>query len=136
MCKGYSEHLYFKWQAETRKRQEINLRCWSPKQPYPFLFVSFSFSFFNMLEKKNMQKGWALTLFFTGLRMDKAHSPGAEGGSQNISEVGGRCPTLQGLASCLEKTRWTSLLSISQKTKIDTWQSNEVFKKPVPSRNI
>lgn len=83
-----------------------------------------------------MQKAWALTLFFTGPRMDKDHSPGAEGGSQNISEVGGMCPTLQGLASCLEKTCWISLPSTSQKTKIYTWQSNEVFKKPIPSRNI
>lgn len=30
-----------------------------------------------------MQKAWALTLFFTGLRLDKAPCPGAEGGSQH-----------------------------------------------------
>lgn len=55
-----------------------------------------------------------LTLFFTGLKMDKAHFPGAGagvGGSQNIDDGGGG-PT--GWGSYLEKTHWISLPSTSQ----------------------
>lgn len=74
MCQGHSDHLDLKWHAETRKHKEMNLRYSYSKYTYPFVFVSFSF--FNMLEK-NMLTEWPLTeltLFFTGLKMERPTS--------------------------------------------------------------
>lgn len=121
----------------------MNLRYSYSKYTYPFVFVSFSF--FNMLEK-NMLTEWPLTeltLFFTGLKMERLTSQ-VWGGwgwgrcSQNIDDVGGGCPILRGLASCLKKTHWTSLLSMIylKMTQADTWQSSKVFREPTLSRHI
>lgn len=84
-----------------------------------------------------------LTLFFTGLKMERLTSQvwggwGRGGCSQNIDDVGGGCPILRGLASYLKKTPWTSLLSMIylKMTQADTWQSSKVFREPTLSRHI
>lgn len=85
-----------------------------------------------------MQKEWPLTeptLFFMGLRMDKAHFPGAEGGSPSTMWVVGVQPSGAWSPAWRRLTGLHYLLHLKM-TKTDPRQSIEVFKKPTLNRNI